>query len=254
MPRVKRSEEDPGENSVKEDMKGLKVVVLDFDGTVADTMSYLTELAAGLLVKNYGMDRGAAQRAYVDTTGLPFVQQMELLYPGDERNEETVSLFEAAKRENMSRFGLFPDVKDTVARLRAAGVKVCVSSSNFEDLILEFMKNRGLEADLVMGYRPGFEKGRSHFQHAMRHFRSDGRSTVFVGDSIKDGEKARSAGIGFIAKTGLVDRQEFQQRFPGTPVISSLAELLHILGLKGSAMPAPGEGARHQAEDPQPSG
>jgi phosphoglycolate phosphatase-like HAD superfamily hydrolase len=234
-------------------IKGLEVLVLDFDGTVADTMSYLTGLAAGLLVKRYGMGREAARRAYVDTTGLPFVQQMELLYPGDERNEETVRLFEADKRESMGRFGLFPDVKKTVTDLRAGGVKVCVSSSNFEDLIVEFMEKRGLEADLVMGFRPGFEKGPDHFEHAMRRFGSDGRSTVFVGDSMKDGEKAQCAGIGFIAKTGLVSRREFQQKFPGAPVISSLAELLHIFGLEGAATPTPEEDARYRAEDPRPS-
>jgi phosphoglycolate phosphatase-like HAD superfamily hydrolase len=235
---------------VEKAVKGLKVLVLDFDGTVADTMSYLTGLAAGLLVERYGIGRRAARRAYVDTTGLPFVQQMELLYPGDDRNRETVNLFEADKRESMGRFGLFPDVKHTVAGLRAAGIKVCVSSGNFKDLIIEFMGTRGLEVDLVMGFRPGFEKGRDHFEHAMRLFGADKESTVFVGDSIKDGERAQGAGIGFIAKTGLVSREKFQETFPGAPVISSLAELLHILGLNG---PAAKEDARHQGEDPRPS-
>lgn len=234
-------------------MKGIRVLVLDFDGTVADTMTYLTELAAGLLVARYGMDREEARRAYVDTTGLPFVQQMEILYPGDDRNAETVRLFESDKRESMGRFDLFPDVGSTVAALRGAGIKVCVSSGNFADLILDFMAPRDLEVDLVMGFRPGFEKGRDHFEYAMREFGSDPGSTVFVGDSIKDGERAEEAGIGFIGKTGLVTGEEFRARFRQIPVISALGELQHILGLKGPSRRAQQEDATNQAEGQLPS-
>lgn len=234
-------------------MKGVRVLILDFDGTVADTMTYLTELAAGLLAERYGMGREEARRAYVDTTGLPFVQQMEILFPGDGRNAETVRLFEADKRESMGRFDLFPDVRPTLGALREAGIKVCVSSGNYDDIIHDFMGRRGLEVDLVMGFRPGFEKGRDHFEHAMREFGSDAGSTVFVGDSIKDGERAEEAGIRFIAKTGLVSMEEFKARFQRIPVVSDLAELLHILGLDGPSRLAPSEDARNQAEDQRPS-
>lgn len=234
-------------------MKGIRVLVLDFDGTVADTMSYLTNLAAGLLVERYGMGPEEARRAYVDTTGLPFVQQMEILYPGDGRNAETVRLFETDKRESMHRFGLFPDVRPVMAALRGAGIKVCVSSGNYEDLILDFMGKRGLEVDLVMGFRPGFEKGRDHFEHAMQMFGSDPGSTVFVGDSIKDGERARDSGIAFIGKTGLVEREKFKEAFGQIPVVSTLEELLHILGLNGPSRLAREEDATSQAEGQRPS-
>jgi phosphoglycolate phosphatase-like HAD superfamily hydrolase len=230
-----------------------RVLVLDFDGTVADTMSYLTDLAAGLLAERYGMGREEARRAYVDTTGLPFVQQMEILYPGDARNAETVRLFETDKVESMHRFDLFPDVKPVMAALRSAGIRVCVSSGNYEDLILDFIGKRGLEVDLVMGFRPGFEKGTDHFEHAMRTFGSEPASTVFVGDSIKDGERARESGIAFIGKTGLVSREEFQESFGQIPVVSTLEELLHILGLKGPSRVAPEEDAKNQAEGQLPS-
>lgn len=220
-------------------MKDVRVVILDFDGTVADTMSYLTDLAAGLLVRRYGMALEEARRAYVDTTGLPFVQQMEMLYPGDARNAETVALFETDKRESMHRFDLFPDVRGVIAAIRDSGIKVCVSSGNYEDLILDFMERRGLEVDLVMGFRPGFEKGRDHFEHAMRMFETGREVTVFVGDSIKDGERARDCGIAFIGKTGLVTEDEFRRTFGQIPVIFALEGLLHILELTGPAPPAP---------------
>ncbi|MGD9403024.1 MAG: HAD hydrolase-like protein [bacterium] len=235
-------------------MEGIRVLILDFDGTVADTMSYLTDLAAGLLVGRYGMAPEGARRAYVETTGLPFVQQMEILYPGDARNAETVRLFETEKRESMHRFDLFPDVMPVIAAIREGGAKVCVSSGNYEDLILDFMEKRGLEVDLVMGFRPGFEKGRDHFEHAMRRFGSGPEATVFVGDSIKDGERARDCGIAFIGRTGLVAEEAFREAFGQIPVVSALEDLLHILKLAGPAPPAPGEDATNPEEGQRPSG
>jgi phosphoglycolate phosphatase-like HAD superfamily hydrolase len=230
-----------------------KVIILDFDGTVADTMTYLTDLAAGLLMERYNMTREEARRAYIDTTGLPFVQQMEILYPGDERNAETVRRFEDEKRRNMGRFDLFPDVRRAIGAMRRAGVKVCVSSGNYEDIIDDFMRARGLEVDLVMGFRPGFEKGRDHFMYAMRQLGSDPGSTVFVGDSIKDGERAQEAGIGFVAMTGLVSREKFRKKFMRIPIVSALEEVLHLLGLDQPARPDPGAAPRNRAEGRRPS-
>lgn len=210
-------------------MRNVQLVVLDFDGTVADTMPYLVDLAAGILMDRYGMTQDEARRAYIETTGLPFVQQMEIIFPGDARNGEAVGLFEALKRENMGRFGLFPDVAGTVSGLRNMGIKVCLSSGSYKDLIDDFLYRQGLTVDLAMGYRPGFEKGRDHFGYAMQRFRLGPEVTVFVGDSIKDGERARDSGIRFIGKAGLVDAGEFRRRFPEAPVIASLGEILHII-------------------------
>ena len=83
--------------------------------------------------------------------------------------------------------------------------------------------------DIVCGY----------FEHAMGMFESGPESTVFVGDSIKDGERARDCGIAFIGRTGLVTEDEFRETFGQIPVIFALEELLHILRLTGPAPPAP---------------
>jgi phosphoglycolate phosphatase-like HAD superfamily hydrolase len=210
----------------------IDVVMFDFDGTIADTMGFLTETASGLLSSRYGMAPDLARRAYVDTSGLPFVQQMEIIFPGDCRNAETVRHFENAKQENLMGFRLYPDVAPAVSAIRLSGIKVCVSSSNRETLIRKLINSHGLEVDLVMGFRPGFEKGRDHFEFARAEFDTEFARLLFVGDSHRDGLTARSAGVRFIVRTGLLGREEVRTLLPGVMAIDTLWDLLPILGIE----------------------
>lgn len=197
-------------------------------------MSFLTETAAALLQARYGMARGEARRAYIETTGLPFVRQMEIILPGDSRNGATVEAFEAEKRRHLMDFHLFPDALPAIATMRRRGMKVCVSSGNVEDLIIEILRSKGVEVDLVLGYRPGFEKGLDHFEYARQTFGSTFDRLVFIGDSQRDGLSAQRAGVRFIARAGLLSARELRMLLPGVPVVDSLEEVLPLLGIKGA--------------------
>ena len=207
------------------------IVIFDFDGTIADTMPFLIRAATMLLAERHGMAPEAATRAYIRTCGLPFVKQIELILPGDGRNTSTVEEFERLKRKHLMEFELFPDALAVVAEIRQAGLKVCLSSGTVESLMLRFLKLKNLDVDLVMGYRPGFEKGREHFGFALNKFNSSSQAAVFVGDSLKDGIAAAGAGIGFIAKTGLVTAGEFRTQLPNVPIVDALEEILPLLGI-----------------------
>jgi phosphoglycolate phosphatase len=207
------------------------VVIFDFDGTIADTMPFLVDLAARLLTTHYGLGDAGARKAYIDTTGLPFCRQMEIIFPGDPRNAATVEQFEAVKRDHLTDFRFFPDAAPVLGEIRKRGIKVCLSSGNVEGIIEPVLVSRGLAVDLVMGWRPGFEKGPDHFGFAAETFGVPLEGMLFVGDSLKDGLAARGCGVKFIARAGLVDRAELERQLPGTPIIGSLVEVLPFLGI-----------------------
>jgi phosphoglycolate phosphatase-like HAD superfamily hydrolase len=209
-----------------------KVVIFDFDGTIADTMPYLVDLAARLLRTRYGMTDAQARQAYVETTGLPFCRQIEIIAPGNGLNQATVEEFEADKVRHLKDFRFFADALPVLVALRSQGFKVCLSSGNYEGLIRDVLRSRGLVVDLVMGYRPGFEKGPQHFDEAARTFGVALDDVLFVGDSVRDGLAAGQAGVRFIARLGLVSRQEIGERLPDVPVVDSLYDVLPILGMK----------------------
>jgi len=51
---------------------------------------------------------------------------------------------------------------------------------------------------------------------------------VFVGDSLKDAERAENYGIDFIAKCGIFTRQDFQQNASPISIIDNIGELIQL--------------------------
>ncbi|MFX0195216.1 MAG: HAD family hydrolase [Candidatus Hodarchaeota archaeon] len=198
--------------------------MLDFDGTVADTMPVLEEIAVKLITKNYGKDRETARKEYIRTTGLPFWQQLELLFPNNPLNYEIAARFEEEKKNRFFDQPLFDDAVETIEQLRQNFI-VCVSSSTLQPLVEQYCQVNKLIIDCILGYRPGFEKGKDHFDYIIKKFDLTYSDLVYVGDSLKDAERAQHNNVVFVGKVGLFSKQEFQE-LGNIPTITSLKELL----------------------------
>jgi phosphoglycolate phosphatase-like HAD superfamily hydrolase len=203
-------------------------VIFDFDGTIVDSMNAFADIASKVMPKRLDIDPETARRLYFETSGLPFFQQLEAIFPGDPANRETAEEYERLKLEGYFEEPLFDDALDTVKNLRERGLRVAVSSNNFQHLVDEFVEKKGMEFDMVLGFKDGFAKGADHFRHLEQSFRIPKTEIVFVGDSMKDGERAHQYGVNFIAKEGIFTRNEFEARFPSAMVISNLSELREI--------------------------
>lgn len=203
-------------------------VVFDFDGTIVDSMNTFADIAADVMPRRLEIDSKSARRKYLETSGIPFFQQLEVLFPGHPANKETAEEFEKLKLEGYLDEPLFEDAADTLKHLKKTGIKVAVSSNNFQHLVDLFVENKGIEFDAVLGFKHGFEKGADHFSFIENEFKIPRERMTFVGDSLKDGERADGFGIKFIAKEGFFTKEQFAQKFPRVRVISSLSELKEI--------------------------
>ena len=123
---------------------------------------------------------------------------------------------------------LFPETKEVLQALAAQGDKVVISSSNFQHIMEDYIKRQGLVPDLVLGHKEGFSKGRDHFNYIKKHFHSDNNDLVFVGDSLRDLEKARDNNIRFIGRIGTFTADDFKQA-GADEVIRDLRELMQVL-------------------------
>lgn len=207
----------------------IKLVTLDFDGTTADTMPTLEEIAVKLMVKHYELETEDARAKYQITTGLPFEQQMEIIFPDNPNNKLVISQFEKEKIENIFDLPLFKDAKSTIDLLREQGYLVAISSSTTQPIIEKYCKEKELIVDHIVGYRMGFEKGKDHFDFLKEEFNLSAEELVYVGDSLKDCERAQNNDIVFIGKTGMFSQEDFNKISKSKIVISVLEELLKII-------------------------
>jgi phosphoglycolate phosphatase-like HAD superfamily hydrolase len=206
-----------------------KVLLCDLDGTLIDTMPVLADLATEVMSEIYSIPRALGRELYLATCGLPFIKQLEDIFPGDARNPGASDLFEGRKPSRCSMARMPEDTRAALRDLRARGVRVAVSSNNGRENVETFARLSGFPFDLVMGYGDGLAKGRPHIEMAERKFGVDRQEMLFIGDSLHDGEIANQCKIPFVGLAGTFAKERFILRFPGQPVINKLAEILDLL-------------------------
>ena len=103
------------------------VVIVDFDGTIADSMGPLTQLAVQVIHEELGLRVGDARSRYLASTGSDFATQLLEIDPtGGPARARAAHRFELAKPDLLDGAEPFPDLRAFLDDLRAAGVDVVV--------------------------------------------------------------------------------------------------------------------------------
>lgn len=206
-----------------------RAFLFDFDGTLVDTMGGFADIAARVISEYHPeMSFKEARASYIKTSGAPFFQQCEILFPGHHDNEKMVKIFEEEKQEGFFNQTFSEDVRNGIDALRARGDVAGVSSNNYQQLIDRFVEREGLVFDIVLGFRDGFQKGKDHFEFIMNKFSLSRDELIFVGDSLKDAEKALSNKIKFIGKCCTFTREDFLKIDKSLITIENITEILSI--------------------------
>ena len=124
----------------------IKLVVLDFDGTLADTVE--------LIVKtNQEVQRRMGYpvckpEVIIATIGLPLAQCIQVMYPQVPKEElpRWVSVYREVFDELKTKIvpALFPHVKETLAELVKRGCVCTVASSRGRVSLVDFLKEMGI--------------------------------------------------------------------------------------------------------------
>jgi phosphoglycolate phosphatase-like HAD superfamily hydrolase len=202
-----------------------RVLLCDLDGTLVDSMPILADLATEVMERMYGTPRMLARELYLATCGLPFIKQLEEIYPGDARNPVASDLFEGRKPARCGAIRMPAETRRALERMRARGVRIAVSSNNGIENVEAFVRSAEFTFDLVLGFGGGLAKGRPHLDRTSAVFGIGRKEMLFVGDSLHDGEIAEKEGVPFVGIAGTFSADRFTLRFPHVPVIKRFATL-----------------------------
>jgi len=207
-----------------------KLITFDFDGTLVDSMETFADIAATVMKQIYGTEFQTARQQYNQTSGLPFFQQLEQIHPDHEDNKTASNLFETRKVVGYFDQKPYADVPKTLEDLKKKSILTAVCSNNFQELVDRYIDKNNLKLDYTLGFRDEFFcKGEGHFSYLMNKTGLTKNEILFVGDSLKDAERAFDFGIDFVGKTGLFTKNDFTNHDSRTQVIDHLSELIDMI-------------------------
>ncbi|HKA91940.1 MAG TPA: HAD hydrolase-like protein [Haliangiales bacterium] len=204
------------------------VILFDLDGTLVDTMEAFADIAAEVMAARFGLSRRNARRLYLQTSGIPFRRQLDVIFGDHADNDAAAMEFETRKHDVAAAARMEPATEAALRELRDKGIKLVVSSNGMQEHVDAFAERTGL-FDLALGFDGSEGKGEPHVRVVEEKLGVARDALLFVGDSLRDGEIAAAAGVRFCARAGTFAREEFAARFPDAPVVASVADLASLV-------------------------
>ena len=195
----------------------MKLIIFDFDGTLADTRQLIIKTMQQTIQALDLAPRTDDQCAAM--IGLPLKQAFTDLIPmSDEMGDLCVDTYRQIFNENNATYVIptFPNVIDTLLRLSAEGYTLTIASSRSRKSLLDFVHTMHLEA--IFPYILGADDvthAKPHPEPVLQTLETFGCSpeeTLVVGDTKYDIEMGRRAGTRTCGVTyGNGSRRELQE-------------------------------------------
>ena len=215
--------------------RDIKLVIFDFDGTLADTKENII-LTFQMTMKELGVEIKSRQECAA-TIGLTLEDAFKVLYPGMAA-EKYILLRDTYRRifkENRKILvpGLFPEVMETLKELRRRGYLMSIASSRLSPSLHSFLE------DMKIAHLFEYAVGGDNVEHPkpapdavlqiLRHYNLSAEEAFVVGDMPFDINMATNAGVKSCGVTwGNADAAQLRES-GANYVIDKMSQLLEIL-------------------------
>lgn len=178
----------------------MKLIIFDFDGTLADTEALITQTMQNTIEALHLEPRSREQcRAMI---GLPLKETFMRLIPmtgemGDRCVDTYSKIFGRDNRPGVVR--LFPHVADTLAALYAHGYTLTIATSRHRESLMEFLQ--GMQIDTYFRYIVTVSDVAQAKPHpdmvlqTMEYLSIAPADTLMVGDAVYDIQMGHNAGV-----------------------------------------------------------
>lgn len=205
--------------------------VFDFDGTLADSLEQVV-----IVYNEVARDLGIPAVSPDDLARLRGMTPLEAVAAMRVPAWKLPLLATRVRRGLRDRLHLvhpFPGLDAGLRRLREAGVRCFVLSTNSTENIRAFLAREGMyHFDAVAGGASVFGKAR-HIAKLVERERLDPRAVLYVGDEVRDVDAARGAGVRAVSVSwGYAAREALAAQGPDLIVDhpDALADALLSLG------------------------
>lgn len=216
--------------------KKIKVVIFDFDGTLADSVPSIHKTANELAVL-YGVKPISMERV-VAAVGAGIESFLEWVFPVPAKKlgikKVKADYVKHYKINHNYRLKAYPGVKAALLKLKKRGIKMSIVSNKLGEFVKSSCKAVGINGffDSVYG-RGDLKKDKPHpypVQHVMKEYNVSKEEIILVGDSRYDIETAKRAGIKSVYLDYGYDNPKAVKKMKPDYVLSSFKGILKIIG------------------------
>ena len=206
-----------------------KLIIFDFDGTIADTLDLSFTIINELSTK-YHFNSIPSKEEYIKlfNYGLPSIIKQLRISPF----KIPFLIKEAQKivEERINQIKLFPGIASVIQEL-AQKYSLGIISSNVKELITKIL-SRGKMQDsfqLIIGTNRKKNSKSKRIDLFMKHFLVSPQDTILVGDTAWDIKEANKRNIQSIAVTWGFHSPEILKRENPTAIATSPSQILKIV-------------------------
>lgn len=192
-----------------------KLLIFDFDGTLADSNEGIFE-TINYTLGRFGCDK--ISRNFFETlVGMPLEKQFETVLPEGKKSlvEKACSLYrEQYKKICVKKTALFPHVKETLLFLKSKGLKMVIVTTKKTELVSTMLKALGISelfdfvvgGDMVSKDKPNPEG----INLVIKKLNTKKEYIAMVGDSKFDVLAGKKAGIKTIAISHVPQKEDLE--------------------------------------------
>lgn len=215
----------------------VKVIIFDFDGTIADTLDAIVSIT----------NRLALEFGYKQTT-LEELAQLKNLNSRQIIDQSGISIFKlpflirkvkAELSKEIQTLNPIPGIKEALTELKNQGNSLGIITSNSKDNVMAFLETNNLQ-ELFNFIYSGTTFGKSKvINKLLKQENISPEEVIYVGDETRDIEAARKSNIKAIAVTwGFNSKQVLAEQSPDF-LIHKPNDLIKVIGsLKQAGTPS----------------
>lgn len=179
-------------------MNTVKVLIFDFDGTIADSFDAVLDIANRLAPEfGYPLTPPEAAKHLKNSSSRDIIRQSQVAF------WQIPFLLKRLRSElhhQIRHLHPIPGIKEALQALHQQGHHLGIVTSNSQENVTTFLEIHGLSDlfDFIGSGLTVFGKGRV-IQATLRQYRLDPATVIYVGDETRDIEAARKIGIPSIA-------------------------------------------------------
>lgn len=205
----------------------IKIVIFDFDGTLADTerwsLDIYNELAAKYGYKTYTISQFEEMKKLplskiISLIDIPYTKIFLMLKAGQKILKKHINDVHAFN----------DDLKNILVQIKEIVGTIGIISSNTKKNIRRFCKNKEIENMNFIFSSPLFAKEIKIFR-ILRKYKLKPHEILYVGDEVRDVESSKKAGIKIAAATWGYNCRSLLENANPDFLIDDLTDLIDIL-------------------------